>query len=92
VTNPEDGSYQVWMQGYSVSGTPTFPLTVDAVQGHDLTVTGLPSGPVPAGTTVPLHVTYSKAMTAGQAYKGLVQVGPPEAPGLLSVPVTIRRQ
>jgi subtilisin family serine protease len=92
VANPQDGSYQVWMQGYSVSGTPTFPLTVDAVQGHDLTVTGLPSGPVPAGTTVPLHVTYSKTMTAGQAYQGLVQVGPPEAPGLLSVPVTIRRQ
>jgi hypothetical protein len=75
-----------------VTGTPTFPLTVDAVQGHDMSVTGLPAGPVPAGTTVPLHVSYTKAMTAGQSYKGLLQVGPPEAPGLLSVPVVINRQ
>ena len=49
---PQDGNYQVWVQGFAVAGTPTFPLTIDAVQGTDLTVTGIPAGAVPAGTPV----------------------------------------
>ena len=92
VSNPQDGAYQVWVHGFAVSGTPTFPLTIDPVQGRDMTVTGAPAGPVPAGTAVTLHVSYTKAMTSGQSYQGLLQVGPPAAPGLLSVPVTISRQ
>jgi hypothetical protein len=50
--NPPDGNYQIWVHGFGVSGTPTFPLTVDAVQGNDLTVSGVPSGAVAAGTPV----------------------------------------
>ncbi len=74
------------------SGTPTFPLTVDAVQGNDLTISGVPSGAVAAGTAVTLHVTFSKSMTAGQDYKGELQLGPPAAPTLLSVPIVVHRR
>ena len=53
---------------------------MDAIQGNDLTVTGAPAGPVPAGTTVTLHVTYNKAMTSGQSYFGELLLGPKSAP------------
>jgi hypothetical protein len=92
LVNPPDGNYQICVHGFGVTGTPTFPLTLDAVQGKDLTVSGVPSGPVPAGRAVTLHVAFSKSMTAGQDYKGELQLGPPAAPTLLSVPVVIHRQ
>jgi hypothetical protein len=88
---PDDGNYQAWVQGFSVAGTPTFPLTIDPIQGTDLTVSGLPSGALPAGTPVTIHVEFSKAMTSGQDYFGELQLGPPAAPGALSVPITIHR-
>ena len=65
--------------------------TVNAIQGNDLTVTGMPSGPVPAGTPVTLHVTYNKAMTAGQSYLGELLLGPTAAPTAMTVPVQISR-
>jgi subtilisin family serine protease len=89
---PPDGDYQVWVHGFGVSGTPTFPLTIDAVQGNDLTVTGIPSDEVPAGTPVTLHVEYAKTMTAGQDYFGELLLGPPTAPSLLTVPIAIHRE
>lgn len=79
------------MHGFSVTGTPTFPLTINVVQGNDLTVTGVPSGAVPAGTPVTLHVTFSKSMTAGQDYFGELLLGPTTAPTALNVPITIHR-
>jgi hypothetical protein len=92
VSNPPDGAYQVWVHGFSVAGSPTFPLTIDAVQGDDLTVTGVPAGAVPAGTPVTLHVTYAADLASGQDYDGLVRLGPPSAPGLISVPVRVHRE
>jgi hypothetical protein len=89
---PPDGNYQAWVQGFAVAGTPTFPLTIDAVQGTDLTVSGLPAGALPAGTPVTITVNFSKSMTAGQDYFGELQLGPPTAPNALSVPITIHRQ
>jgi hypothetical protein len=88
---PSDGNYQIWVHGFAVSGTPTTPLTIDAIQGTDLTVTGAPSGPLPAGTPVTLHVAYDKAMTAGQGYFGEILLGPTSAPTALTVPVKITR-
>src|SRR6266545_3757446 len=45
------------------------------------------SGPIAAGTAVTLHLAFSKPLTAGQDYKGELQLGPPVAPTLLSVPI-----
>jgi hypothetical protein len=56
-----------------------------------MTVSGAPSGPLPAGTPVTLHVTYNKAMTAGQDYFGEILLGPTAAPTALTVPVKISR-
>ena len=70
---------------------PGAGLTINAIQGNDLTVTGMPSGAVPAGTPVTLHVTYNKAMTAGQGYLGELLLGPPAAPTAMTVPVQISR-
>jgi hypothetical protein len=54
-------------------------------------VTGLPVGPVAAGTPVVIHVTYAKPMTSGQDYFGQLQLGPSTAPNALSVPIVIHR-
>lgn len=89
---PSDGDYQVWVQGYAVAGSPSFELTIDAIQGNDLTVTGVPAGAVPAGTPVTLTVQYDKAMTTGQDYFGELLLGPPSAPTAIAVPIKISRE
>ncbi|RZU15563.1 subtilase family protein [Kribbella rubisoli] len=91
LVNPPDGNYQIWVHGFSVTGTPAFTLNVNAIQGNDLTVSGLPTGPVAAGTPVTLHVDYNKAMTPGQSYNGELLLGPASAPTALSVPIKITR-
>jgi hypothetical protein len=92
LTRPPDGNYQAWVHGFSVSTPQQFPLTIDAVQGNDLTVSGVPAGPVPANTPVTLHVTFDKAMTSGQDYKGELLLGPTTAPTAVTVPITVHRQ
>lgn len=73
-------------------GTAPVPLTVDAVQGNDLAITGAPAGPAPAGQSVTLHVIYNKAMTAGQSFFGELRLlGPKTAPSAFTVPVEIDR-
>ncbi len=88
---PPDGNYQIWVHGFSVAGTPTLRLDVVPIQGNDLTVTGAPSGSVPANTPVTLHVGFSKSMTSGQDYLGELLLGPPSAPSAFRVPITIHR-
>jgi hypothetical protein len=92
---PVDGNYQVWLQGWSISGaaeTNQAGLTIFPVQGNDLVVAGAPSGPVAAGETVTLKVTYNKpAMVAGQSYFGELHLGPSVAPSALQVPIRINR-
>jgi hypothetical protein len=92
VVRPPDGNYQIWGHGFGIVGNPPFTLDVTPIQGNDLTVSGLPSGPVPAGTPVTIHVAFSKAMTAGQDYLGELLLGPPSAPSAFKVPITIHRK
>lgn len=87
---PPDGDYQVWVQGWSVAGTPGIELLIDAIQGNDLIVSG-PVGPVAAGAPVVLTVDFSKAMTVGEEYFGELLLGPPTAPTALQVPIVITR-
>jgi hypothetical protein len=92
LTTPPDGNYQVWVQGWAVTGTPTAKLTIDAIQGNDLTVSGEPTGPVPAGTPVTLTVSYAKAgMVDGEDYFGELLLGPPSAPTALAVPIKVTK-
>ena len=92
LTRPEDGDYQVWVQGWAITGTPTATLTIDAIQGNDMTVTGTPAGAVPAGTPVTLTVDYAKAdMEDGASYFGELLLGPPSAPTALAVPIEVTK-
>ena len=91
LVRPDDGDYQIWLHGFAVAGTPTVKLGIDIVQGTDMTATVSPSGAIPAGTPVTIHVTYTKAGMADGAYKGELLLGPPAAPTALSVPVTITK-
>jgi hypothetical protein len=91
LVRPPDGNYQIWLHGFAVAGNPSLTLTVNAIQGNDMTVTGAPAGAVPAGTPVTLHVTYNKAMTAGQSYFGELLLGPKSAPSAFTVPIQINR-
>lgn len=95
ISSPADGDYEVWVQGWSVTSPTAQELLVDVVQGTDLTVTGLPDGGVPAGTDVTLTVEFDRSgdpMVAGETYKGLLLLGPAEAPGALQVPVELTRE
>lgn len=66
-------------------------LTIDAIQGTDLTVSGAPAGAVPAGTFVTLTLDFSKTMVVGEGYFGELLLGPPAAPTALTVPIQITR-
>jgi hypothetical protein len=92
---PVDGNYQVWLQGWSISGdaaTNQAPLQIFPVQGNDLVVEGVPAGPVAAGQSVTLTVKYNKpSMVAGQSYFGELHLGPSAAPSALQVPIRINR-
>lgn len=86
---PADGTYTIAVHGWSVpAGTDTFELTINAVQGYNVTVTNLPAS-IPAGDSATLTVNWDTTGFAPGTYFGLVLMGPSVAPGLLEVPVTI---
>jgi len=91
LTRPATGNYQVWVYGFQVSAGDTTAgntVGVDIVQGHDLTVTGVPSGAVPANTPITLHVSYANATGTGDL-KGELQLGPSVAPSAVTIPITV---
>ncbi|MAT95729.1 MAG: hypothetical protein CL608_01070 [Anaerolineaceae bacterium] len=89
VVFPEDGTYTVAVHGWSVpSGSDTFELTINAVQGSDVTVSNLPPS-IPAGGSATVDVNWDTTGFASGTYYGLILMGPAEAPGLLQVPVEI---
>ena len=67
----------------------TANITINAIQGTDLTVSGVPSGAVNAGAPVSFQVSFSKAVTPPATYYGLVFVGPAVAPTAIQIPVTV---
>lgn len=90
---PADGNYQVWLQGWQIAGGPSpAGLEIFPVQGSDLVVEGVPTGPVPAGQTITLTVRFNKpSMVAGQSYFGELHLGPSVAPSALQIPIRINR-
>jgi hypothetical protein len=86
---PEDGTYTVAVHGWSVpSGADSFELTINAVQGADVSVSNLPAS-IPVGGSASIDVNWDTTGFAAGTYYGLILMGPAEAPGLLSVPVEI---
>ncbi len=86
---PKDGTYTIAVHGWSVAaGVDTFELTVNAIQGYDLTVTKLPNS-IPAGATGTVSVEWDTTGFASGTYNGIVTMGPAKAPGLFEVPVEV---
>ena len=52
LVNPPDGDYQVWVHGYAVAGTPTFPLTVHVAYSKPMTPGQDYKGELQLGPTV----------------------------------------
>lgn len=86
---PADGTYTIEVHGWAVTGgSDTFELTVNAVQGTDIVATAQ-SGPISPGQTKQVTVSWDLAGREGGVYSGVVLLGPPDAPGLITVPVEI---
>jgi len=87
---PPDGKYWVFVHGWAVSPSPSlFDIDITIIQGNMLTVSGLPVGPISAGTTVNFNLNYDLDAIAAGTYEGLIFVGPTNAPTAVAVPVTI---
>ncbi len=88
ILNPEDGQWRIGVNNWSgPAGHFNLTLTV-RTRVAGLSVTGVPVGPVAANTPTVLTIHYDYPFTPGTHY-GAVLVGPPEAPALKEIPVTI---
>jgi hypothetical protein len=86
---PMDGTWTIAVHGWSVpAGTDTFKLTVNAVQGYDVTVSNLPSE-IPANGSATMTVNWDTTGYAPGTYYGLILTGPADAPALLQIPVEV---
>ena len=90
-TLPNDGLYGIWVQGWAVAGgESTFDISVNAVQGTDITVSDLPEGTIEAGRTYNFKVDVMGEGKEPGVYTGLVTLGPPEGPSAVLVFVNYR--
>jgi len=89
---PRDGVWTIAVHGWSVpADTATFDLTINLVQGFDLTVSDVPSGPFAPDEVITFTLSFDRAMRPGETWQGLLTLGPAIAPGVVKVPVTIHR-
>lgn len=89
---PPDGLYLIGIDNYSgPAGHFNMTLNIGKNVGG-ITVVGTTTDPVPANTPVSLGIYYDYPMEPGKCYDGLVLAGPPEAPELKEISLTICRQ
>ncbi len=87
---PKDGVWTIAVHGWSVpAGNSTFDMTINAVQGHDVTVKKVPDGPFAAGDKIPIVLEITHDMNLGDVLNGTVLLGPSLAHGLVEVPVVV---
>jgi PKD repeat protein len=87
---PADGDYMIAVHGAQVPDPPfLFDMTVDAIQGTELSLSGVPGGPVGAGSLLALDLDWSKVVQAGELWQGMVVIGTPYLPAALSAPVYV---
>ncbi len=88
MVRPTAGQYMAVVYGYTVIGAGTYDLKVRSVEGHDLTVTGLPTGAIEAGVPYALELGFSKTSATG-TYEGIILLGTDKSPNMMQVPVQI---
>ena len=79
------------MHGWGVAVGEDFDITINAVQGYDLTVGDLPDGPYQPNTPITFNVDWEldEPLAVGGDAFGVILAGPPGAPGALSIPVRL---
>ena len=91
ITLPADGNYEIWVHGWNVPlETTTFDLTVNAVQGNDISVSSLPVGGIEPRQQYSFTVDFNGEGLAPGVYTGLVTLGPPEGPAAVKIPVSFQ--
>jgi len=85
---PPDGNYLAAVHGWAAAAT-TFDITINAIQGYDLSIPTLPAGPFQPNTPINFTVNWSKVIPSGEAAEGLILAGPPGAPAALQIPVRL---
>ncbi|MFQ6059759.1 MAG: PKD domain-containing protein [Thermoplasmata archaeon] len=85
IKRPSNGKYWVFVHGWSIGGfSSTFDISIDAIQGRDIGVSEVPTGPIVAYEPVSFNASYSLPAVDG-LYHGIIFAGPSSAPGVLSV-------
>lgn len=88
---PPNGVYRVRVHGYSVpSAANRYKLTIDLIQGTDVTLSGLPTGAIAAGNVVSFTVHLHTSLVG--RYGGLIYLGPAGAPTAFTIPVVAYRE
>ncbi len=90
IDKPEDGVWFLAVNNWS-GPAGTFNIEILVAQGDGFTLDDVPPGAVNANTPFSFTVGYDAPMTPGVTYGGLVVFGIPEAPSLVSIPVTVKR-
>ncbi|HRO23256.1 MAG TPA: hypothetical protein PLR07_03045, partial [Promineifilum sp.] len=90
MTFPPDGRYWVIAHGWSVpGGSGRFDATIKNIQGNNVTVTDLPTGPVVAGEPITFGLEAMVDHEPGVELSGLLFIGPADAPMAMSLPITV---
>ena len=88
--DPQDGNWLVAIDNYSGPAGSFNLEKVVLVRSPGITATVNTSGAIPANTEVSIHVAYDAALSAG-IHEGSLFIGPPEAPHLKEIPITINK-
>lgn len=88
--DPEDGNWLIGIDNYSGPEGSFNMEKVLLVRSPGITASIDTIGPIHANTPVSIHVTYDAELAEGKNM-GQLFVGPPEAPHLKSIPITINK-
>lgn len=84
---PRDGRYRLVVSNFS-QAAGTIQVVQSVIQGRDVVVTDLPTGPVAAGTTVNFKVRIDRVTGSGSGtFQGIAFVGPAAAPTAIEIPI-----
>jgi hypothetical protein len=83
---PPDGRYMAAVHGYDVTAGEPVTTTIAAAQGFDLTVSDLARHDDGSFT---FNVNWNKVIPYGESFRGIVWLGPTDAPALVAVPVSV---
>ncbi len=91
LTFPADGEYLAAVHGWGAAVGDVFDITINVIQGTDLTVVDLPAGPYQPNTPINFNVDWmlDAPLAVGEEAFGLILAGPPGASGALSIPVRL---